>query len=302
MGIIAFRKHSQRKMTLAIAAALILVMAFQAASGIRHQRGLYDDFVYRLPDASGALLAAAPEDHDGNIVRVAMQPVGYRLLASMKTPPRNVPFSESSVGPDEIAFTSSPGNLLVEEAGAHSIVISRTDRTFRSIMDAESPTLSPDGQNLAYLRVDHGRGTLFLRSLHEPAAMEQSMTPSSLDVEQATFLPDASLIVAGLARGRNGARILHVRAGQEPELLPLGEARYPAASPDGRWLAFSRMVRGNWNLALLDLHTGSVRGIAEAECNMIEPAWEPDSKTILYSSDCGRALWFTATSRRRIVP
>ena len=127
-------------------------------------------------------------------------------------------------------------------------------------------------------------------------------TPAWLDVEQATFLPDASLMVAGLIHGVTGSRILHITEGQQPALLPLGEARYPAASPDGRWLAFSRMQRGNWNLALLDLHSGSVRGIADAECNTIEPAWEPDSKTILYSSDCGRALWFTAVSRRRIVP
>ena len=128
------------------------------------------------------------------------------------------------------------------------------------------------------------------------------MTPPSLDVEQATFLPDASLIVAGLVHGSSGSRILHVRAGQQPELLPLGESRYPAVSPDGHWLAYSRMVRGNWNLALLDLSTGAIQAITDAECNVVEPAWEPDSKTIFYSSDCGRALWFTAISRRRIVP
>jgi hypothetical protein len=302
MGVIAFRKPGQRKVTLALAVGLVLVVAFQATSSIRHQRGLYDDFAYRLPDANGALLSAVPESHNGNILRIAMQPVGYRLLTSMNTPPLKVPFSESYVGPDEIAFASATDSLLVEEAGAHSIITSRTDRTFPAIVDAESPVLSPDGKNLAYLRVDHGRGTLFVRSLDEPAALEQSMTPSSLDVEQATFLPDASLIVAGLVRGGSGSRILHVREGQQPELLPLGESRYPAVSPDGHWLAYSRMVRGNWNLALLDLSTGSIRAVTEAECNVVEPAWEPDSKTILYSSDCGRALWFTAISRRRIVP
>jgi hypothetical protein len=301
MGLIAFRSLERRKTTLAVAGGLVMITAFQMASEIRHQRGLYDDFAYRLPDRSDALLTAAPDWRKGEIPRIAMQPVGYRLLTSMNTPPSRVPFAERSVGPDEIAFASSADQLLVESAGAHSIITSPTDGTFQSIADAESPVLSLDGQNLAYLRVDHGRGTLFLRSLREPAA-EQSMTPSSLDVEQATFLPDASLIVAGLVHGGSGSRILHVRAGQQPELLPLGESRYPAASPDGHWLAYSRMVHGNWNLALLDLSTGSIRTITEAECNMVEPAWEPDSKTILYSSDCGRALWFTAISRRRIVP
>jgi hypothetical protein len=302
MGLIAFRSLERRKTTLAVAGGLVMITAFQMASEIRHQRGLYDDFAYRLPDRSDALLTAAPEWRKGEIPRIAMQPVGYRLLTSMNTPPSRVPFAERSVGPDEIAFASSADQLLVESAGAHSIITSPTDGTFQSIADAESPVLSLDGQNLAYLRVDHGHGRLFIRPLHAPATLERPLTPASLDVEQVTFLPDASLIVAALIHGSSGSRILHIRAGQKPELLPLGEARYPAVSPDGHWLAFSRMYRGNWNLALLDLQTRSVRNITAAECNTIEPAWEPDSKTILYSSDCGRALWFTAISRRRIVP
>jgi hypothetical protein len=302
MGFIAFHSTRHRKITLALAGGLVLVTVSQIASGIRHQRGLYDDFSYRLPDASGTLLAAAPEWHNGNIPRIAMQPVGYRLLESMETPPSNLLFSESSVGPDEITFASSTNQMLVEVAGAHSLITSRTNNTFQLITDAESPTLSPDGHNLAYLRVDHGRGQLFVRPLKQPAALEQAMTPPSLNVEQATFLPDDSLIAAALVHGSSGSRILHIRAGQQPELLPIGEARYPAVSPDGHWLAYSRMQSGNWNLALFDLHTGSIRNLTEAECNTIEPAWEPDSKTILYASDCGRALWFTAISRRSIIP
>jgi hypothetical protein len=27
-----------------------------------------------------------------------------------------------------------------------------------------------------------------------------------------------------------------------------------------------------------------------------------DSKTLLYSTDCGRSLWFTAIARRRVIP
>ncbi len=143
---------------------------------------------------------------------------------------------------------------------------------------------------------------LFTRSLGEPIAVEQAQTPAWLDVEQASFLQDGSLIVAGLARGTSGSRLYHVTTGEQPELMRLGEARYPAVSPDGRWMAYSRMVRGNWNLSLMDLQSGVVRELANAECNTIEPAWEPDSKTIVYSSDCGRALWFTAVSRRRVGP
>ncbi len=57
-----------------------------------------------------------------------------------------------------------------------------------------------------------------------------------------------------------------------------------------------------WNLWLRDQGTGVTRRIADVPCNQIEPAWENDSKTLLYGTDCGRSLWFTAVARRRVIP
>jgi hypothetical protein len=47
---------------------------------------------------------------------------------------------------------------------------------------------------------------------------------------------------------------------------------------------------------------GYTRRVADLPCNQIQPAWEADSNTLLYSTDCGRSLWFTAVARRRVVP
>ena len=84
--------------------------------------------------------------------------------------------------------------------------------------------------------------------------------------------------------------------------LSLGESRYPALSPDGRWMAYSRLEDGMWNLWLRDQRTGSTRRLADVPCNQIQPSWEDGSKTLLYGTDCGRSLWFTAVARRRVVP
>jgi len=83
--------------------------------------------------------------------------------------------------------------------------------------------------------------------------------------------------------------------------LALGESRYPALSPDGQWMAYSHFDHGAWNLWLRNERTGATRRIANVPCNQIQPAWEPDSKTLLYSTDCGRSLWFTAIARRKVV-
>ncbi|RXH54186.1 glycosyltransferase family 87 protein [Granulicella sibirica] len=125
MGSIALHTPKRRRVTLAIGGILALVAALQVASGLHHQRGLYDDFAYRIPDASGALLTAAPGWHDGDVLRIAMQPTGYRLLEHMSAPPSNVPFSESAVGPDEISFATNNERVLVESAGARSTITSR---------------------------------------------------------------------------------------------------------------------------------------------------------------------------------
>ena len=66
--------------------------------------------------------------------------------------------------------------------------------------------------------------------------------------------------------------------------------------------AFQSFAGGSWNLYLRDLRTGAIHRLTDAPCNQIQPSWEADSKTLLYATDCGRALWFTAIARRQFLP
>jgi hypothetical protein len=67
-------------------------------------------------------------------------------------------------------------------------------------------------------------------------------------------------------------------------------------------MAYSRLDQGVWNLWLRNQSNGSVRRIADVPCNQIQPSRESDSKTLRYGTDCGRSIWFTAVSRRKVVP
>ncbi len=67
------------------------------------------------------------------------------------------------------------------------------------------------------------------------------------------------------------------------------------------WLAYSHFERGAWNLWIRNQKTGETERIGNVPCNEIEPGWESDSKTLLYSTDCGRSLWFTAVARRQVI-
>jgi Tol biopolymer transport system component len=39
------------------------------------------------------------------------------------------------------------------------------------------------------------------------------------------------------------------------------------------------------------------RQLTEGECNSISPAWTPDSKELIYATDCGRGVGLTALAR-----
>jgi Tol biopolymer transport system component len=170
------------------------------------------------------------------------------------------------------------------------------------VNDAREPMLSADGQSLAFVRDHGGRGQLMVRRrFRSDAASEVPLTALSRNVYEASFLSEEEYAFSAVENGRPPQIYLtdgmHANAA-----LSLGESRYPALSPDGRWMAYSHLEDGVWNLWLRDQRTGSTRRLADVPCNQIQPAWEGGSKTLLYGTDCGRSLWFTAVARRRVVP
>ena len=97
-----------------------------------------------------------------------------------------------------------------------------------------------------------------------------------MNVAEAAFLPDGSLIVSAT---ENGAAVQLYRVSVSGRIDPLGagEARYPAVSRDGHWLAFSKFAGGNWNLYLRDLQTGATHRLTDAPCGGGQIDWRRNS-------------------------
>jgi Glycosyltransferase family 87/WD40-like Beta Propeller Repeat len=74
----------------------------------------------------------------------------------------------------------------------------------------------------------------------------------------------------------------------------------PVVSPDGRWLAFESAEDGPTQIGLRNLSSGTQILLTGGNCNNSSPAWEPDSKAILFASDCGRGNGLPALYRTRI--
>ena len=279
--------------------------AFMAASAVLSvsstlnlQRAVRQEYAYRLPLQTPALLETNPMPEGTQIRYVSQTPEGYRLVTVGQDAAWLDPSSD-----DDLSFAGNSGPVWVERALSPQSKIVDVRNPSRAVFDdAREPMLSADGQSLAFVRDRQGKGQLMVRrAFQSGATVEAALTPPSLNIYEASFLSETEYAFSAVEDGRPPEISLTDRSHTN---APLGlvESRYPALSPDGRWMAYSHLERGMWNLWVRDQTTGTTRRIADVPCNQIQPAWERDSKTLLYGTDCGRSLWFTAVARRRVIP
>jgi len=240
-------------------------------------------------------MASSPAAQADSVHFIAMSGDGYRSAVSYTSDVR----LSSTSHDDYLSLAAANGSLWLEHTGENSAILS-TREGQNSIQQAESPAASPDGKWLAFLREDRGRARIWLRSLNQPTEADKPLTPLQFNVFEMSFQPAGNLIFSAESGGQPGLFITDQVGNIHP--LNINDARYPAVSLDGHWLAYSQFQHGNWNLWLRNLDDGKSQRLTQAACNDIEPTWTADAKTLVYASDCGRALWFTAISKRRIFP
>jgi hypothetical protein len=279
-------------------AAMFASVAISVPSTLHLQRAVRQEYAYRLPLKTQALLEANPRLLGGATSYIAFTLSGYHLVTANLNSTWVDPSSD-----DDLSFTGGAGHIWVERSSSpYSGIVDMQDPAHVVLKDAHDPMLSADGLSLGFIRNDHGFGRLMARRISLPeSAIETALTPPSLNVYEATFLSEKEYAFSAV-EGRHPPQIFLTDAAHSNTPLPLGESRYPALSPDGHWMAYSHFEFGAWNLWIRDQRTGVTRRIADEPCNQIQPSWETDSKTLLYSTDCGRSLWLTAVARRRVLP
>jgi hypothetical protein len=280
------------------AAGMAAVAVLGVRSTLQLQRAVRQEYTYRLPLQPPTFLDANASSAGGQLRYIAFTQDGYHLLSADQDE-RLVDLSSV----DELSFAANSSDLWVEKARSpRSQIVSVAEPGRVFVDDAREPMLSADGQSVAFIRDDHGRGRLMVRTdFRGGNASETALTPAALNVYEASFRSKDEYAFSAVENGRP-PQIYLTDATHANAPLALGESRFPALSPDGAWMAYSHLDRGVWNLWLRDQRSGATRRIADIPCNQMQPAWEDDSKTLLYGADCGRSLWFTAISRRRVIP
>lgn len=285
---------STKRDRLAWALALAAILTLSIVFNLRHQRGLYADYQQRIPIPKGVFMAVHPTAEEDGLLFVGMQHDGYRSAVE-----RFGAIHFSKGHDDELGIAAANGIQWVEQTGHESKIISASGGS-TSIQQAESPVASFDGRWLAFLREEHGRTRIWIRALGQSVARDSPLTPPEFNVLEMSFLPGGEIVFSATSGGGHPGLFVSDRVGSVRS-LGMGEVRYPSISPNGRWLAYSELQGGNWNLWLRDLSNGQTHRLTDAACNNTEPAWAADSQALIYASDCGRALWFSALCRRRII-
>jgi hypothetical protein len=76
----------------------------------------------------------------------------------------------------------------------------------------------------------------------------------------------------------------------------------PVVSPDGKWIAYESVLDGPVQIWVRNISSGTARRLTGGNCNNSAPAWDLDSKSILFASDCDRALGLPALYRAPVDP
>lgn len=148
------------------------------------------------------------------------------------------------------------------------------------------PAITPAG--LFYQSM--GADRYVLRWLHD--GRNETLSFDGQRFRPSVGRPDGSIYFELVAHGSSTMMLFDpARRTAVPSHTPVPVQNTDSAvSPDGRWVAFASDKTGTEQVWLRNVETGSERVLTGGKCNSSSPAWELDSRAIVFASDCGRAL------------
>ncbi|HJS98276.1 MAG TPA: hypothetical protein VJ756_04235, partial [Terriglobales bacterium] len=308
LALASHRVRRPRCEPLVFAIAFVLIAAASITITLRGLRGEFSSYSLRLPSLPSSFRSAEPSTAGSETIFSVMLGDGYRVARLVNGSAQVLPLAPDVFHPDAdphlpIAWVDG------WHAGSDRSQVFALDRNGRPIInsviaDARSPAVSANSQYVAFIRERQGRGTLWMKhvgSASVPDGGEEQETTPDLDVWDASFTPAGEVVISANRGSAPALFLVHPGARPTVKLLSLPQpARYPAPSPDGKWLAFSHLEAGVWRLWLADTHNWSVRRLTAGNCNAITPAWDSGSHQLTFASDCGRGLGLTALCRMPI--
>ena len=213
-----------------------------------------------------------------------------------------VPFSAGSrktTGPafrvmDSAAFASSSfDGLMVAYEDAPSpmrqLVWRRRDGSGEQAIGEpqqglSGPSLSPDGDRVAYAAQQDGNSDIWVQDLVR--GTKTRLTSSPAEEEHPDWSPDGTRVFYSSAGGVGHVSIVAIASdgGGSPDTVAHGYQ--PAVSPDGRSLIYTVDRKGSGDLWILPLGQGrAAKPFLDTPADESAPSFAPDGRWLAYASD-----------------
>jgi Glycosyltransferase family 87 len=262
----------------------------------QHFAHLEEDIHARLRLPIHPPLATGLHPRAGGFVATMMTPVGYQIADQNG----QAVLPSATAGTDQLssAAAADRASVFVEVADENGSRIVLRDAPAVQIANAESPALSDDGAELAYIREEKGRGSLRMARLVSSSGTlavtgDAEVVEGPYDVRDTSFAPSGYIVFSARVGGQTS--IYKVRPGGTPSILVSGkeEVESGAVSPTGQWIVFRELLGNRWQLVRMDLASRQERQLTFGDCNAFAPAWM-NATTVGYGTDCGRGLGLPA--------
>jgi Tol biopolymer transport system component len=182
------------------------------------------------------------------------------------------------------------GRRVASGDGGVTTATAPTAVRFQQLTDAPgvetTPSLSPDGKDVVFVRVADGRSEILIQRVG--ARVSTSLTASSgVEDRQPAFSPDGERIAFRSERDGGGIFLMDTAGESVRRLTDFGF--HPTWSPDGKEIAVAvgdfifptdrgGAVRG---LRAVDVATGAVREVSR-EGDVMQPRWSPHGRRIAF--------------------
>jgi TolB protein len=169
--------------------------------------------------------------------------------------------------------------------GTHRIQLTRDDA------DHEDPAWSPTGRQIAFVYIKDGREIIHV--MNSDGSQTTPLTPPDVRAIHPNWSPDGASLAYCTDDDihpprKNAAEIytIDLSTRRVLKLISGGVNTYPAWSPDGRKMAFRKMLgESNSEVFVADADGSNQQNITNHAAFDGWPAWSPDGKRIAFASN-----------------